>query len=86
MSAHSARAMNRNTGTTRGRGRLFRRGHIEVVVIDHPENGVTYGLRAAVPLVNGQRPPLLFSGHLEKGMGTQARRLGHHFDKLEAKL
>ncbi|WP_146592554.1 hypothetical protein, partial [Puniceibacterium confluentis] len=62
MSAHSARAMSRHPETTRVQRTVFRLGHIEVEVIDHPDNGVTYGLRAAVPLVNGQRPPLLFSG------------------------
>lgn len=86
MSAHGSRATSRHPkpkGVIRER---FVVGHIAIEVIDHPENGATYGLRAAVELVDGKTPPLLFSGHIECGMGTQLRRLAHRMDELEAAL
>lgn len=60
----------------------FRVGHMIVRTTDHAENGQTYCL---YPDVEGGEKKPLFTGHVEKGMGTELRRLAHHFDDLEAK-
>lgn len=57
--------------------------HVEFGLIDHPENGITFDLRAKYGPDNR---PCLFCGHIEPGMGTQLRRLAHKLDELERKL
>lgn len=57
--------------------------HVLIEVIDHPENGITFGLRAKY---GPENRPCLCSGHIEKGMATNLRRLAHRLDELEAKL
>ena len=61
----------------------FRFGHVIVRTTDHRNNGKTFAL---YPDVEGGEKKPLFTGHVEKGMGTQLRRLAHHFDDLEATL
>ncbi|MFV1591277.1 hypothetical protein VWZ88_01755 [Phaeobacter sp. JH20_36] len=61
----------------------FRIGHVVVRTTVHRENGQTFSL---FPDVEGGEAKPLFTGHIEKGMGTELRRLAHHFDDLEAKL
>ncbi|WP_299949094.1 hypothetical protein [uncultured Ruegeria sp.] len=62
---------------------VYRLGHVVVRTTDHRENGKTFALN---PDVEGGEKKPLFTGHIEKGMGTQLRRLAHHFDDLEAGL
>lgn len=61
----------------------FRLGHVIVRTTEHRENGKTFAL---YPDIEGGEKKPLFTGHIEKGMGTQLRRLAHHFDDLEAGL
>ncbi len=62
---------------------FFRIGHVVVRTTCHRENGQTFSLYPDVE--DGEKKPL-FTGHVEKGMGTELRRLAHHFDDLEARL
>ncbi|MBL4767877.1 MAG: hypothetical protein JKY94_09205 [Rhodobacteraceae bacterium] len=60
-------------------------GHITFRTRRCPKVGITFALLAGDP----QSPSFekaLFTGFVEKGMGTQLRRLAHHLDELEAKL
>lgn len=75
MSAHGSRATSRHPSTTRFVRERFEVGPLVFEVVDHPENGVTFGVRAAVELVGGKLPPLLFSAVVPKGMATQLRKL-----------
>ena len=63
----------------------YRVGHITVETCNSPRHGVTFALIAG-EAVHKTNPRSLFTGHLEKGMGTQLRRLAHHFDELEQHL
>jgi hypothetical protein len=80
MSAHSTKSRRRHPQPTTYGRQTFDIAHVQVEVIDHPENGVTFGLRTKYGPDNR---PNLFSGHTEPGMGTQLRRLAHHLDALE---
>jgi len=63
--------------------KFCRIGHVIVRTTDHRENGQTFSL---YPDVEGGEKKPLFTGHVEKGMGAELRRLAHHFDDLEARL
>lgn len=61
----------------------FHIGHVVCRTTEHREYGITFALYPDVEA--GEKKPL-FTGHIEKGMGTELRRLAHHFDDLEARL
>lgn len=82
MSSHSLKSKRRHPHPTTFERERFPVAHVVFQVIDHPENGVTFGLFTCDP--DQSRP--LFSSHIEKGMGTQLRKLAHRIDELEAKL
>ena len=67
---------------TQGR-QYFDVAHVQFELIDHPQNGVTFGLRTKFGPDNRG---CLFSGHIERGMGTELRRLAHAIDALEGKI
>lgn len=83
MSAHGGRARGRHPQPTRFVRETFELAHVLIELIDHPENGVTFGLRTKYGPDNR---PCLASGHIEKGMATNLRRLAHRLDELEAKI
>ncbi|MDO6523249.1 hypothetical protein Q4578_16755 [Shimia thalassica] len=60
-------------------------GHITFRVTNCPRGGVTYAL---IPheAFHAKDRKVLFSGHVERGMGKQLRRLAHVFDDLEKGL
>jgi hypothetical protein len=80
MSAHGGRA--RAQRAEKMPRAVFDVGHVQFELIDHPDNGATFGLRAKY---GPDSRPCLFSGHIEPGMGTQLRRLAHAVDALEPK-
>ena len=84
MSTHGGRSKGRHPNPTTFEREKFAVAHVWFEVCDHPENGATFGLFAGDPITHGKRA--LFSGHIEKGMGTQLRKLAHRIDELEAKL
>lgn len=81
MSAHNAKS--RAQVQTKIKRQSFAVAHVEFELVDHPDDGVTFGLR---PVFGPADRRCLFSGHIERGMGTQLRRLAHAIDVLEAKL
>ncbi len=60
-------------------------GHITFRTSCGPTHGITFALLAGDPKT-AKFEKALFSGHVERGMATELRRLAGHFDKLEAKL
>jgi len=56
-------------------------GHITVATAIDPSGCATFALIAGEAVHKTPKP--LFTGIVEKGMGTQLRRLAHHFDDLE---
>lgn len=85
MSAHSPKARNRHPNPSTYEREGFRVGHILFEVCDHPEHGKTFALIAGEATEDKMRRPL-FTGFVQRGMGTQLRRLAHRFDELEAGL
>lgn len=83
MSAHSQKARARHPATTHVVRRYFPLAHVEIELIDHPDNGITFGLRTRY---GPENRPCLCSGHIERGMGTELRRLAHVLDDLERKM
>lgn len=83
MSAHSTRAKGRHPNTAGVRREYYPLAHVEIELIDHPENGITFGLRTKY---GPENRPCLCSGHIERGMATSLRRLAHRLDELEAKM
>lgn len=81
MSAHNLKS--RVQPQSRIKRETFDVAHVQFELIDHPEDGVTFGLR---PKYGPEDRRCLFSGHIELGMGTQLRRLAHAIDALEGKL
>jgi hypothetical protein len=81
MSAHNAKS--RAQAQSRTIRQTFEVGHVQFELCNHPENGVTFGLR---PVYGPEDRRCLFSGHIERGMGTQLRRLAHAMDALEAQI
>lgn len=62
----------------------YRVGHVLFRTTEHPRHGVTFAL---FPDVEGaEKKASLFSGHVQRGMGDELRRLAYHFDDLEAQL
>lgn len=61
----------------------FALGHITLRTTVCPRGGTTFALFAGEALTEAHRRKPLFTGHVEAGMGTQCRRLGHHLDDLE---
>jgi len=57
-------------------------GHITFKTTIEPSGCATFALIAG-ECANEQKTKPLFTGVVEKGMGTQLRRLAHHFDDLE---
>lgn len=85
MSIHGTRSKSRHPHTTKAKRERFDVAHVAFEVCDHPENGQTFALYPGLDELAPKKPPL-FSGHIEKGMGTQLRRLAHRVDELESKL
>ena len=83
MSAHSSRARGRHPQTHTVVRESYELAHVLIELIDHPENGVTFGLRTKF---GPENRPCLRSGHIEKGMATNLRRLAHRLDELERKI
>ncbi|KMK63787.1 hypothetical protein [Puniceibacterium sp. IMCC21224] len=86
MSAHSSRAIGRHPDPVGFRRERWPVGHVNFEVIDHPQDCVTFALRADVDRGDGKLPPALFSAHVPRGMATQLRKLAHRLDELEGKL
>ncbi|ABF64367.1 hypothetical protein TM1040_1634 [Ruegeria sp. TM1040] len=85
MSAHSSRSRSRHPDPKTFDREKFRVGHILFELCDHPENGKTFALIAGEATeAKFMRP--MFTGFVQRGMGTQLRRLAHRFDELEADL
>ena len=84
MSAHSKKARNRHPDPKTYKREAFPVSHVIFEVCDHPVNGKTFALFAGDFPVKDRRP--MFSGHINKGMGTQLRKLAHRIDELEADL
>lgn len=57
--------------------------HMTFETVVDPRGGPTFALFAGDML---NKPKPLFTGCVEKGMGTELRRLAGLFDKLEEKL
>lgn len=83
MSAHSTRARGRHPNPKHIVRESYELAHVIIELIDHHENGITFGLRTKY---GPENRPCLCSGHIEKGMATNLRRLAHRLDELEAKL
>ena len=79
MSKHSLKSKRRHPDANRER---YEVAHITFEV--SPEDK-TFALIAGQALEAKDRRPL-FTGFVEKGMGTQLRKLAHRFDDLEAEL
>jgi len=62
----------------------FKVGHITFETSVSPRHGTTFALIAGEAEHKPTKP--MFTGCVEKGMGTQLRRLAHHFDELEREL
>lgn len=60
-------------------------GHITFRTRRCTRNGITFALLAGDP-ESPKFEKALFTGFVERGMGSQLRRLAHHFDELEASL
>ncbi|GAA6190876.1 hypothetical protein [Phaeobacter sp. NW0010-22] len=85
MSAHSPKSKGRHPKPKTFERVSFRVGHVLFEVCDHPQNGATFALIAGEATEAKFKRPL-FTGFVQRGMGTQLRRLAHHFDDLEARL
>lgn len=85
MSAHSTKTRNRHPEPTTYEREQFRVGHILFEICDHPKNGATFALIAGEATEAKHKRPL-FTGFVNRGMGTALRRLAHRFDEIEAKL
>ncbi len=85
MSAHSVKSRARHPDPKTYARERYRVGHILFEVCDHPENGKTFALIAGEATEAKFLRPL-FTGFVQRGMGTQLRRLAHRFDELEADL
>ena len=85
MSAHSVKTKRRHPDTTTYKREQFQVAHITIEVADHPKNGCTFALIAGEAIAAKDRRPL-FTGHVEKGMGSQLRRLAARIDELETKV
>lgn len=83
MSSHSRQAHGRHPAPGSFTRESYPLAHVLIELIDHPENGITFGLRTKYGPDNR---PCLCSGHIERGMATELRRLAHRLDELEAKL
>lgn len=69
-------------GTTR---ETFMIAHVLFELCDHPEHGVTFGLRPRND--PGEAPAkLLFAAHVPPRMAEQMRIVADRLDELEAKL
>ena len=79
MSSHSVKSKSRHPAPSTYERRQFAVGHITFELCDHPENGATFALIAGEAMHAKDKRPL-FSGHVEKGMGSALRRLAHKFD------
>ncbi len=84
MASHG-RTKGRHPNPTRFLREQWPVGHITFEVCDNPKAGCTFAL------IPGEAPDAklrkaLFTGIIQKGMGTQLRRLAHRFDELEAKI
>ena len=58
----------------------FKVGHITFRTINCPKYGFTFALLAGDVEIRNPKP--LFSGHVSHGMGSELRRLAHHFDDI----
>ena len=85
MSAHSVKNRARHPDPVTFKREQFRVGHVLFEVCDHPEYGKTFALIAGEATEAKMLRPL-FTGFVQRGMGTQLRRLAHRFDELEAGL
>ncbi|MCV2870651.1 hypothetical protein OEW28_18720 [Defluviimonas sp. WL0002] len=83
MSAHSTKARGRHPETRTVIRRAFPVAHVLFEVIDHPENGVTFGLRT---LYGPENRPCLFSGHVEPQQARELRALADYLDTLKGKI
>ncbi|NOX39736.1 MAG: hypothetical protein GXP05_04275 [Alphaproteobacteria bacterium] len=82
MSSHSLKSARRHPYPQTFKREEYCVAHMLFQVIDHPKDGPTFSLGSALH----PSKPALFTGFVEKGMGTALRRLAHRFDELEAKL
>lgn len=83
MSAHNSRSRSQATPPTKFRRESFPLAHVQIELIEHPTDGITFGLRTKE---GPENRPCLCSGFVEKGMATSLRRLAHRLDELEGKL
>ena len=83
MSAHGGRSRGKAPEPTTYRREHYPLAHVQIELIEHPKDGITFGLRTR----EGPEGRLcLCSGFVEKGMATSLRRLAHRLDELERKL
>lgn len=85
MSAHSPKNRARHPNPTTYRREPFQVAHIRFEVCDHPDHGKTFALFAG-DAADPKMQRALFTGSVQRGMGTQLRRLAHRIDELEAGL
>jgi hypothetical protein len=81
MSSHSAKSIGRHPDPETFKRECFKVGQITFEIVDHPKNGATFALIAGEALKKSDRK-VLFTGVIGAGMGTQLRRLAHHFDEV----
>lgn len=85
MSPHSVKSRARHPNPKTFKREQFHVGHILFELCDHPEYGKSFALIAGEATEAKYLRPL-FTGFVQRGMGTQLRRLAHRFDELEAGL
>jgi hypothetical protein len=78
MSAHGTKSMGRHPAPVTYERKPFPVANVTFEVDDHPKNGRTFGLFVGL----AEKRKRLFSGHIEKGMAAQLRRLAHHIEAV----
>ena len=85
MSSHGGNSRGRHPNPKSFTREQHAVGHITFEVADNPKTGCATFALIAGEAPDGKRKPM-FTGIVQRGMGTQLRRLAHRFDELEAKL
>mgnify|MGYP000878058920 CR=1 FL=1 len=83
MSGHKQGVKTRHPDLVGTARQYFDVAHVQFELIDHPQNGVTFGLRTKFGPDNRG---CLFSGHIERGMAAGLRALADVLEPLEARI
>lgn len=83
MSGHKQGVKTRHPDLIATPRQYFDVAHVQFEVINHPVNGVTFGLRTKFGPDNRG---CLFSGHIERGMAAELRALADVLEPLEARI